>query len=642
MGLGLPQGFVKGFSHQKYSNTNLTDIGDTNPLGQSFDITFSYGDDLSWQRGRHLFKFGAQFLRYDLNFNYGGNSGPLGIDAYTGAFSGGSASNSSIADFVLGYVDTVASDSSTSIVQLPGDVGQRQWRQGYYVQDDYKVRQNLTLNLGIRYDFYQPMYEVNNKQSNVSETDGTLQVAGVNGNSRAMYNPYYGGFEPRVGFAYTLTPKFVVRGGYGIISYFEGMGENTRLTQNPPWIKAFNTVALEPTGKALGVPLPVSTGAPVNQTNPNGATYRQWTKDIRPSETQAFNLTTEYQISKSSSVQVGYAGQLENHLATYSRPNQWPNSCAGQTNCFDPAYVYTSTPNSIGVHGPVQINSTRTTASMNYNALQAVYKQHNSKGLDVILNYTYSKAMTNGGNGFDAFGLGGAPGFWGQENFYNLNAEYGPSPLDTTHVLSASMVYDLPFGRGRQFASSINPVADMLFGGWKLSGVGAYYTGTALTITSAGNFGNQVHNIGYSRAIHLRPMHIANRSVNSWFGTDPSALACQSAKGGGYVQPNAAKGIGDSATCAYSTESYTNFSTGTNGSERSPSVQNVDLSLFKSFKIYEGHTLAFRADAFNAFNLTSLGFPDTNAGNSTFGQINNTRNSGAGQRNIQLGLNYHF
>jgi hypothetical protein len=625
VGLTLPQGSTLGFTAQSIGS-NVNQVGDGGE-NQKFELnTFSYGDDLSWQHGRHLFKMGAEMVRYQTNFYYGGSAGILGTMKYTGEYSGnGLGGPTSIADFVLGYVSTVESDEDSSSFTQPAYFGQRSWRDGFYVQDDYKFKPNLTLNFGLRYDYTQPIYEVNNRQSNINLKTGALELAGKDGNSRALYNPTYTGFQPRVGFAYSVTPKAVVRGGYGITSYFEGMGVGNRLTQNRPWQQSFEVVGTSPSTGSLGTPLPVTQGVPPSSgafvTNTN---YYAWDPNDRPSLSQEYNLTTEYQIDRTSSIQVGYVGEVTRNLTVPVWANQWPSSCAGASTCPNAPFG-----SSLGA--TANVRESATTASMNYNALQVVYRQHGAKGLDFTANYTYSKAMTNGSEGFN--GIYGADAIWFQQNAFNLAAEYGPSPLDATHNISASMAYELPFGRNRQFANSINPIADLLIGGWKVSGLVSYFTGNPVTLGSPNNYGGQLHDVGQDRPNKLRKMNIRNRSVAHWFGDDPSATPC-------YSQPDGSFTNNTSNTCAYSSESYTGFGTASNGSERGPGFQNIDMSLFKSFKIFEQHSVEFRADAFNTFNMTSLGNPDTGVTDSNFGNINGTRTTNP--RTMQLTLNYKF
>src|SRR5580698_2924200 len=186
---------TEGFSLQSFNDVlsptasgagNVSQIG-VNPQPEQFiDNVFEYSDNLTWQRGRHLFKFGGEFTRYQQNSFYPGNNGELGQMQYTGAYTGNpfvttGAPGYSYADFLLDRVNNV------QIGNVSGRTGQRQWRDAIFAQDDFKVKQNLTLNLGLRWEFDQPIYEVNNKMANLNLQTGAILYAGVNGASRALY-----------------------------------------------------------------------------------------------------------------------------------------------------------------------------------------------------------------------------------------------------------------------------------------------------------------------------------------------------------------------------------------------------------------------------------------------------------------------
>ena len=629
VGLSLPQAVYVGFTQQQFGSSPMNSVGDSG-IGQYFALNnFLYGDDFSLQLGRHLIKVGAQFIRYQQNFFYGGNAGALGTMKYSGAFAGrGAGGYSDVADFALGYVNQIESDYNAGSSISPSLFGQRQWRDGFFVQDDYKVTPRLTLNLGVRYDYSQPIYEVHNRETNINPQTGAFEYAGQNGNSRALYNPTYNQFAPRVGFAYSVNPRIVVRGGYGITTYFEGMGVGLRLTQNPPWQQVYTLNAIAPSTSGNGTPLAVTTGLPTQGNNTNGNTFMMWDPNMRPSLTQGYSLTSEFQLDNHSSLQVGYVGNQTDHLTIPVWANQWPSSCAGASTCA--AAPFAKSP---ALGDKARIKETATLAMSNYNALQVVFRRHAYKGLDFTANYTWSKAMTNGGQGFN--GIFGGDTNWYQQDAYNLAAEYGPSPLDATHNLSAVLVYAIPVGIGRQFGSSMNRAADLVIGGWKISGLGTYFSGNPISLGSPNNYGGQVFSVGSDRPNYLHPMKVVNRSLNNWFGTDASATPCIWKKVG--TVPTL---TGDANTCAYSSESFTGFGTARNGSQRGPGFQQVDLSLFKGFTVYRENVVEFRADFFNAFNLASYGNPDGNVSDSNFGAINNSRLDNP--RTLQLGLNYKF
>jgi len=213
---GNPQQ-TAGFSSQNFNGTGNAGYPSgfgTNPSPEIFiDNIFGYSDNFTWQKGRHLLKFGAEFLRYEQNSFYPGNDGELGAFNYNGEYSANpypppvteSGLPYPFADFLLDRVQDV------QIGAVGGRTGQRQWRDGIFAQDDFKLNTRLTLNIGVRWEFDQPIYEVNNKMANVNMQTLQIEYAGVDGNSRALYDPDYTQFQPRIGFAYQATPRFVVR-----------------------------------------------------------------------------------------------------------------------------------------------------------------------------------------------------------------------------------------------------------------------------------------------------------------------------------------------------------------------------------------------------------------------------------------------
>ena len=460
---GNPQQ-TEGFSAQNFNGTGGAGYPSgfgTNPSPEIFiDNVFGYSDNLTWQKGRHLLKFGAEFLRYQQNSFYPGNDGELGAFNYTGDYTSNPyAQNSSLypfADFLLDRVQDV------QIGAVTGRTGQRQWRNGFFAQDDWKIRPNLTINLGLRWEYDQPIYEVNNKMANIDIATKQIQYAGVNGNSRALYNSTYNQFQPRVGFAYSVTPRFVVRGGYGISSYLEGTGANLRLTQNPPFHTDFEQIGQAPNnadGYFPGVFFKAANGFPTSEVPTT--TFYVWPKDLKPSITQEISLTTEYQLARNSSFQIGYVSILGHHLTD----PYWGNQATSPTATTPYASI-------VGQGGVIKI--TQKESASNYNGLQAVFRQHLTAGFELTANYTYSKSLT------DDIGFYGVSnnnsGQYYQQNAYDMKSEWGPAGTDTRHNISVTGVYDLPFGHGRMFGANSNYVVNTLLGGWKLSGAPRFIT----------------------------------------------------------------------------------------------------------------------------------------------------------------------
>ncbi|MEK6396831.1 MAG: TonB-dependent receptor, partial [Terriglobus sp.] len=329
---------TEGFSAQ--SVTNLTTIGNAATYSDNAMNNFTYEDNLTVQKGAHIIKMGAQFIRYQQNSVYTGNDGAQGTLTYNGNFTTGTgatipgylATGYAIADF---YLDRVYSAGRGT---LAGHTGQRQWRDAVFVQDDWKISPTFTANLGMRWEFDQPIYEVNNKEANLNLSTGAVQIAGQNGNSRALYNAVWTNFMPRVGFSWNPKPRFVLRGGFGTTTYLEGTGANLRLTINPPFQSSISFTGAAPTAGNTGSSTTAETGFSSNSatcaysTNPAcGQLFRAWDRNLRPSTVQAVSLTTEYQLSNTSSVQVGYVNEYAYHLIQAVNGNQLSTPCFSST-----------------------------------------------------------------------------------------------------------------------------------------------------------------------------------------------------------------------------------------------------------------------------------------------------------------------
>jgi hypothetical protein len=269
---------------------------------------------------------------------------------------------------------------------------------------------------------------------------------------------------------------------------------------------------------------------------------------------------------------------------------------------------------------------------MNYNAAQLQMRRRESDGLEFQINYTFAKAMTNNPGFFGTASVSGASAYW--QNGYNGHADYGPSGFDTRHNMSATAVYQLPFGHGRRFGSNSNWLADEALGGWKLTGTALAYSGLPVTITGPNT--TSVNN-KTARANHYRHLKIVNRGVSKWFGTDntvyhPVATPTGTING---CSTDQAQSYG----CAYGPTIGEQFGDASVGTERAPGYEQIDLAAGKSFTLYHEQTLEFRADFFNAFNIASYKNPDNGITDSNFGQISDVRSP---QRQIQFSLHYAF
>ena len=639
-----PQGFFAS------NGTEYTNLGNAN-LGTNYTLnTFLYGDNFTWLKNRHTFKFGVQFLRQQQNNFYPGNDGSLGGFYYLGAGTGngsaltnGNRSNGyAAADFLLNRAGFASKGG------VAGPVGMRSWRDAYFVQDDWKVSPTLTLNLGVRYEYSQPIYEVNHKMSTIDPNnpsvillDGSPQAKAA-GYGRGLVDPFYGSVMPRIGFAWSATPKFVLRGGYGLQNYMEGTGANLRMTTNLPFQTTYQASGVQPSPTTLGSFFDVRNGFGSGSVATSNV-YNVWNKKIKPAFIGIYNLTLEYQLNNTASVQVGYVGESGQHLVTANQRNQLHNPCiiGGVVQ-----NVATATPNpacltlapapfyatpGIGYNGVIRY--TDSNAMMNYNAMQATVRQRAWHGLQYTANYTWSHGMTNSTGFYGVPSITAASAY--AENAYDLHSEYGPIGQDVRHAINWNMVYDLPFGRNRMFGGSMPLILDEIVGGWKIGMTGVSYTGFPVNINTGNN--NSGTNGNSQRSNHYRQLKIVNRSNSHWFGTDPSAVPCTTA------------GV-DNGVCAYGQPAAGTFGTTRPSSERAPGFQSYSASVTKDFTIWHEQQINFRADADNVFNSAYLGNPVSNIASSSFGDIQGQTGSPgtstapvrSGPRQMQLSLKYHF
>lgn len=628
-----------GFSQMNFYSFE-SNLGTTALVNEFHENNFDYGDDFTWQHGKHTTKFGVQLLRYQQNSFYPGNAGALGGFTYSGQYT----QNPNAGQYGWGFADFVLDQSSSANVGgVAGPNGQRQYRSAVYAQDDWRVRDNLTLNLGLRYSFDQPIYEVNNKEANLVNSYLTnpnplavaanvIQYAGVNGASKALYNPYWWQFMPRIGFALEVNPHLVFRGAYGITDDLEGTGTNLRLTQNAPFLRQFSYGPTPPTTTSDGAgPIPVENGFSLSSSSASYSNnFNAYPSNLRPSLIQQFNLGWQYLITRNTSAQLGYVGNLGKHLIVPIQANQWPtpatgllaaNDCSGT---IEPAAPFCAV---VGNYG--NLYETNSEGYSNYNALQATLHHQNASGFEYTINYTWARGMTNNAGFYGVAGVAEASSFF--QNVYDPHGDYGPIGQDVRNSLNANGIFSLPFGRGRRFGSGWNGLTDEALGGWQLSGDAILYSGFPLTMYSPENYflyANAAH------AIHFRQLRIVHRTTQNWFGTDPSATPCLNTDSNGNTI--------DNGVCAYGNESYTGFGNAQNGSERAPGFRQVDLSAFKKFRITESQSLEFRGDAFNALNLASYGAPDSSLGDSAVGRLGLITGTLSSQRIMQVSLHYRF
>jgi len=599
---GVPVGLLSLGSFAYASSIGNANIGTQQLFANT---TYHYADNLTLIKGRHMLKVGGQILRQDLNTFYSGNNGRTGYMNFSGRFTAANAISPTgtqigEADFMLGMPTDIGRGLST------GTWGHRGTIYGFYGQDDWRVTDSLTLNLGLRWEYHTPWTEVKDRQSNFDLITGQLELAGQNGNSRALYNSFKKDFQPRLGFAYTpeaLGKKVVIRGGYTISSFLEGTGTNLRLPMNPPFATEYGQLYNTPTDILPGSSLADGLST-LNPKDPyKGANLRVWNPDVRPAIVQQWNFTTEYSLPKGNILTVGYVGQHGTHLmvAMPYKQKQLVNGVvtASPFLAGNPTLLSTIT----------QISGTCSCANQRYDSLQTTVRKRFSSGLEYQFAYTWSHGMSDS---IGYYGQGGQAGsqsaYW--QNLFNQRSEWGPTYFDIQHSVSASFVYELPLGKNKKFGSNMPRALDLVAGGWQLGGIVMMHTGFPLTIKMSG---------------------------------DPSGTGARSFRANVIGTPHDPHNIGPGALyldpTAYASPTAGTFGNAGVGIVRGPGMARMDLSLGKKFHVTEQKYFELRGEAFNLTNTPIFLSPSYQTITAPlFGQIRSSN----GERSVQLVGRFSF
>jgi len=470
-----------------------------------------------------------------------------------------------MASFALGYATLIEQDFTLA---WPG---MRGIESGLYVADDWRVNGKLTFNLGMRWEYYSPYSEVANRWSNFDAATGTILVAGLNGVSNtAGVRRDFREFAPRFGFAYQLTQRSVVRGGYGIFFNPNGTGGAAlRLDRHPPFGPIYSVspgdefVATRISDGFPPAPVPNFAGL----SNPSGSVIGV-IPSFRSAYAQQFNLTFEREIAPANLLlKAAYVGNLGRRLGTTYNLNQAVPG-PGATSPRRPFYGLR--PNLADVTYQVSDGLS------NYNAFQLTVEKRLSQGLSMLLGYTWSHSIDNTGTEF-----GGGTGTPQDPRF--RNRDRGNSASDLRERFTLAYTYSLPAGKGRRFLNH-GGAGNLVLGGWQTNGFVTLQTG--LPFTPA------LQTTTVNTGTGSRPDRIASgsspsdqRSINRWF--DVTAFSTPAP----FTYGNAGRDI-----------------------LFGPGRINFDMSLFKDFPVRETIKLQFRAEAFNIFNTPQFGLPNGSIG----------------------------
>lgn len=551
--------------------SGATTIGEATFLPNSkISETTTLQDNLSFQRGNHALKFGGSYRFVRSWFSISSNA--RGNYTFNGAFTQNpqnrGATGSSLADFMVGIPSTASISNFTQ-----GDIRYRYW--GGFIQDDWKATSKLTINAGLRYELWTEPVERHNSQANFFLADRKLAYAFNNVpagipasavenvpldiDTRSLLKTTHTNFAPRLGFAYQAAPSLVFRGGAGIF-YADSpfIGASGRLVANPPYAIA-NTYATDNITPIVRLSTGFPAGA-VTSVNFNSANLVTFAPDLQNGAVYHWSMGAQKQAGQYV-FDVNYVGTRAVKLPLGYNVNQ---ALAG--------------PGSVASRRPYQgFNDIAQQVSMGYsryNALEARAERRYSNGLSMLVSYTYSKSLDNGGEQL--------VGDLSLRNVNNVDQEYGLSTGDMRNRFVASVLYDLPFGHGRRF-DIVNPVLNAVAGGWQVNTIVTVHSGQPFTPT----LGVSSANTGAARPSVLRDGNLPSdkRTVQNWFDKTAFYSPAQ------YLYGNAGRDI-----------------------LIAPGAANVDFSTFKSFSlapIREGTLLQIRAEFFNFFNHPQFGIPNS-------------------------------
>ncbi len=592
--------------------------------------------NLSKSLGAQQLKFGGEYRVVQYNtLQTGDASDNFG---FTSAFTQGpNAAQSSaqagdaLASFLLGL------PASGSVTPSPALALETKYYAGF-LQDDWKVNANLTLNLGVRYEYETPRTDRFNQLTNFNYSavppltapglnlHGALSFPGVNGVSRYQSNPDTNNWSPRLGFAWHAISKTVVRGGAGI---FYGTNWGVGSAPGTFGVSGFNTVTnivsstdgVTPSF-SLANPYPTglnaATGSSLGSATLLGQPVTFYDRNNVTPYTVQWNFDVQRELPRSWLLDVGYVGTHGVKLAANQELNELPDADLALGNALrtlvpNPFYgqitggalAAKTVPEALLLVPYPQFTGVTSDltnwAGSRYNALQVKLEKRFAKGFSMLASYTWSKMMDQSTGPFSGETLGGGA----IQDWNNLKAEWSPSQLDQTHRLVANVIYELPFMRSQK------GVFGHILGGWELGILGTFYSGSPLGITSAVNG-------TYSQGGGQRP---------NWNGQNP-----------GIGDPTVAMWFNTSVFSTPPAYAFGNAPRTFDGA-RSDWTRNVDLSLHKNIRVGERMTLQVRADAFNISNTPVFSPPNTSFGSSAFGTVSSQANQ---PRVLQVALKLIF
>lgn len=594
---GLPTQLINGFS----------DLGRqaTNPQWQYPEV-WNPKVNYSWLAGRHSLKTGYEFQRVltevqDVNPLYG-------RDQYNGQFTrpAGAAANNlyNLADFMFGLRANYAL-SNILVANL------EQSMHFLYFQDDWRVNDRLTLNLGMRYEYATPWVERDNILSNYDPVNRTMRMASDGSlESRSTLEPDRNNFGPRIGAAFTLTPQTVLRGGYGVsyVHFHRAGGANVLPINGPQVINA--VVVQTPNQPGFRT---TQEGYPVGLTDPTqfdplAANITYMPSDYRSSRVQSWFASMQRELWPGALIDVAYVGNRADGLLLFANYNEaQPNNSAGNI----PLQQRRPIPEFADI--TYSFNGGRS----RYQAFQTTFNWRMGASARLMSALTLSRSQDNGAGSLEN-PSGDSPG---PQSFYNLDRDFGLSAYHQPYVSVSNFIVDLPFGRGRRYLGNASAVVDALLGGWQLAGVNTFQAGDNATLRYTPTAAQQVSGIQQD----FRGANAYRPNVN-----------------GDVLVPSGERGPSnylsrDNVTIP--TDPSQPFGNAGRNTVRGPRYWSVDLVASKRFGLpWSGSNFEFRAEFFNLLNRTNFRGPNANRSAANYGTIT----AAYDPRIIQFGMKVSF
>jgi hypothetical protein len=476
-----------------------------------------------------------------------------------------------------------------------------------YVQDDWRAASRLTLNLGLRYEYSTPYWEKNNILSNFDPVTNSMILA-RDGSiyDRALIDPDRNNVGPRLGFAYTVTPGTVVRGGYGVsYVHFSRAGGGDILPINGPQVVNAVVNQTVPTSPSF---VPAEQGYPTgladpSRFNPLTANITYMPPDFHSSPVQSWYISVQRELLRNMLLDVAYVGNRAEDLLLFANYNQaFPNNPAGTVQLQD------RRPNPAFSDITYAFNGGKS----RYKALQAKFEWRMSRELTVLSSLTLSETKDNGAQSLE----NSNGNFPAPQDFRNLDADFGLSNYHQPYNSTTSFVWSLPFGQGRRWGGNASPLVEALIGGWQLAGINSMFAGEPVTFTYSPGATFVVSGIAqdFRGANNYRPNVTcdplasgAERTISNWF---------------------------DRACVVAPTDPSQPFGNAERNSVRGPMFWQFDLAASKRFALGGPAQFEFRLEAFNLLNRTNFRAPNGSRSAAAFGTITSTYDP----RQLQLGF----